>query len=299
MVVTGGEPMIWKPFLRLAEKHSDIAFMPYTNGTVIDEELAEKIANLGNIYPCISIAGDKESTDLWRGKGVYEKAERAMKELKERGVFFGFSATHTRENHKSIVNEAFFDEMISKGSHIGWLFTYVPLGKEPNPDLMPTGEQRIERYELLEKMRKDGKPIVLYDFWMDGPLVGGCIGWGKKYVHINADGVVEPCAFIHFGKDNIKEKSLAECLNSDFLKEARRRIPFDENLFAVCPYIDNPEELKSLVEEFGVNPTHPGAEQCISGPVHEAVLANSREYKEALEKKGLMFRKYAKENVPR
>ena len=37
---------------------------------------------------------------------------------------------------------------------------------------------------------------------------------------------VEPCVFVHFAADNIKEKSLMEVLNSDFFKGFRKRQPY-------------------------------------------------------------------------
>ncbi|MDZ7836561.1 MAG: SPASM domain-containing protein [Actinomycetota bacterium] len=39
---------------------------------------------------------------------------------------------------------------------------------------------------------------------------------GKNYLHVNVNGDVEPCVFVHFAADNIKEKSLEEVLTSDF-----------------------------------------------------------------------------------
>ena len=291
VVLTGGEPTLWKPIWDIMKEHQDIAFMPYTNGTTIDEKMASKIADLGNFYPCVSVEGDKEATDARRGAGTYDKTQKAMRLLKDNGVFFGFSATHTRANHKSLVEGGkFLDDMIEKGARIGWFFNYIPLGETPNPELMPTPEQRVERFKVVDNLRREGKQLIVYDFWMDGPLVGGCVGWGKHYVHINADGYVEPCAFVHFAKDNINDKTLGECIRSPWLKEARALQPFNDNLFAPCPYIDNPEVLKSIVEKHRVRPTHEGAYQCVSGPVYESVCQTANDYKAYLRGEKLEFR---------
>ena len=298
VVVTGGEPTIYKPLWNVIRKHTDIAFMLYTNAQAINATMADEIAQRGNVYPCISIDGDREATNSRRGNGVYEKIETAMKELKTRGVFFGISCTHTRENHNSLVREEYFENLIEKGAHIGWLFHYIPLGDDPNPDLSPTPEQRVERYKLVQRIRDDGKPILMYDFWMDGPITNGCVGWGKRYVHVTADGNVEPCAFIHFahqsvcdkvsnGNGGLRDRTLTECVNQPWLKEARRMQPFDDNLLIPCPYVDNPDILKQLTEKHGIAPSHPGAEQCTSGPVYEAVKKNAEEYREYLDQIGL------------
>ena len=291
IVLTGGEPTSWPPLWEIVEEHPDIIFMPYTNGQIFGgkkgEEYVRKIAELGNFFPCISIDGDENTTDARRGKGVYQKTKRAMEMLNAHGVLFGFSATHTRENHEALVQNGFIEDMVSRGAKIGWFFNYVPLGDNPNPALSPTPEQRVERFRKIESVRKQRLPLILYDFWMDGPYTNGCVGWGRKYVHITADGDIEPCAFIHFAKDNIHEKKLAECVNSDWLKEARARQPFNNNLFSPCPYIDNCGSLRDLVEKYEVPGTHVGAENCVEGPIHEAVMKNGDEFNAYLEKIGL------------
>ncbi|MDI6822568.1 MAG: SPASM domain-containing protein [Actinomycetota bacterium] len=103
-------------------------------------------------------------------------------------------------------------------------------------------------------------PILLVDFWGDGPLVEGCLAGGKLYVHINNKGDVEPCIFCHFAVDNIKDKSLMQALNSDFFKAIRRSQPFGHNDLRPCPLIDHPGAMAGLVEEYSAYPTHEGAE---------------------------------------
>ncbi len=287
IVLTGGEPTMLPYLYNMLEEHNDIAFMPYTNGTLINDQMADKIAELGNFYPCFSLSGDKQATEYFRGKGVYDKVMDAMARLKDRGVFFGISAVHTKQNHDSVVNEQYFDELIERGARIGWLFQYTAVGRNPNPEIIPTPEQRIQRYDLLKKIRQDKKQMALYDFWNDGGITGGCIGWGKIYAHINANAELEPCAFIPFSKDNLYDKTLTECMTADWLKDARTKQPFNKNLLAPCPYVDNPETLKNIVEKHNVHGSYKGAEQCVSGPIYEAVCENARNYKECLVNFGL------------
>lgn len=301
VVLTGGEPTLYRPLWDVMERHQDVAFMPYTNGQLIDEAMADDLARRGNVYPCLSIDGDEATTDARRGPGVHARLLRAMRLLQERGVFFGVSCTHTRANHDALVREDYFAELAGRGARLGWLFHYVPLGDHPDPALSPTPEQRVERHRLVQRLRAGDLPMVLYDFWMDGPLTNGCIGWGKRYVHVTADGKVEPCAFIHFAQDGICDQvpdgrgglralTLTECLNRPWLKEARAQQPFGDNLLAPCPYVDHPEILRSLTERHGVAPSHPGAEQCTAGPVYEAVRENAEAYRAHLDVLGLRVR---------
>jgi len=262
-VITGGEPTIWPNIFDFLERHNDSFFQIYTNGQAIDDEYAKKLAQLGNAIPCISVEGLEEETDARRGKGAWKKIMRAMDALRENGVLFGFSATATRENNELIVSDEFIDLMEEKGSFVGWYFNYVPIGREPNLDLMPTPEQRDYRRKKILEIRKK-KDLIVADFWNDGPLVHGCMAGGKNYLHVNVNGDVEPCVFVHFAFDNIKEKSLTEVLTSDFFMAFRKRQPYTPNHLSPCCIIDNPHVLREIVAETGAHPTHDGAENVVT-----------------------------------
>ncbi|MGQ9629807.1 MAG: radical SAM protein [bacterium] len=261
-VISGGEPFSWH-LLELLEKHSDSYFQIYTNGVLIDEAVAKRLADLGNALPCISVEGFERETDERRGPGTFRKIMSAMDNLRKYGALFGFSATATRENNELIVSDEFIDFYIDKGCFLGWYFNYIPIGRKPNVELMPTPEQRDYRRRRVIELRKT-KNILLADFWNDGPLVNGCLSGGRRYLHINSKGDVEPCVFIHFAVDNIKEKSLREVICSPFFQAFRKRRPYNENLLLPCPIIDNPQILRDVVAETGAHPTHDGAETIIT-----------------------------------
>jgi len=262
-VISGGEPNAWPHLLEMLETHSDAIFQIYTNGTMIDDRRAEEFARLGNAVPCISVEGFEKETDERRGKGTFQKISDAMDRLRERGVIFGFSATATRENNEFIVSDEFVDYYIDKGIFIGWYFNYIPIGKEPNLDLMPTPEQRHYRRKRIIELR-DTKKAVLADFWNDGIITGGCLAGGYEYFHIISNGDVEPCVFCHFAADNIKNKSIKEVLESPFFQAFRKRRPYNENLLLPCTIIDNPQILRDTVREGGAHPTHKGSESIIT-----------------------------------
>ena len=93
VVISGGEPLLYKGLFDIAEKHRDTFFLMYTNGTLIDEKVAKKLAELGNITPAISVEGFEKETDTRRGKGVYKRIRKAMQNLRDSGVPFGISIT--------------------------------------------------------------------------------------------------------------------------------------------------------------------------------------------------------------
>lgn len=101
--------------------------------------------------------------------------------------------------------------MIAWGAKFCWFFTYMPVGVDAVPELMVTDEQREYMYHKVREFRKT-KPLFTIDFWNDGEYVKGCIAGGRSYFHINANGDIEPCAFIHYSDSNIREKhSLRLC----------------------------------------------------------------------------------------
>jgi MoaA/NifB/PqqE/SkfB family radical SAM enzyme len=259
IVISGGEPFVWEGIYDLFEIESDVYFQVYTNGSLIDRDVASRLSRLGNVVPCISVEGFEEETDGRRGKGHFRKIVRAMDALREQRVIFGFSATATRDNNDLIVSDEFVDFYESLGCFVGWYFNYVPVGRKPDMELMPTALQRIHRRRRLLELRKT-REILLADFWNDGAMTGGCIAGGRSYLHLNSNGDVEPCVFTHFAVDNIREKSLADILESDFFEAIRGRIPYSDNYLRPCMLIDHPAILRELVGRFGAGPTHPGAD---------------------------------------
>jgi MoaA/NifB/PqqE/SkfB family radical SAM enzyme len=254
-IYSGGEPLVRKAdLIRLCEKHPDCGFLAFTNGTLIDDSFADEMLRVGNFVPAISIEGFEEATDSRRGKGTYAKVIEAMERLKARKLLFGISCCYTSANVEVIGSEEYFDAMIDMGAKFAWLFTYMPIGADAVPELIATAAQRKFMYEKIHEYRQT-KPLFTMDFWNDGDAVGGCIAGGRGYCHINANGDMEPCAFIHYSTANIKEQTLLECYQSPLFMAYRRNQPFNENMLRPCPVLDNPGRLTEMVEESGAYST--------------------------------------------
>ena len=93
--------------------------------------------------------------------------------------------------------------MIESGALFVWYFHYMPVGNSAVPELLPTPQQREEMYKRIRHFRET-KAIFGMDFQNDGQFVGGCIAGGRRYLHINAKGDVEPCVFIHYSNVNVR-----------------------------------------------------------------------------------------------
>jgi len=256
---SGGECFLREDLLDLWERHGDCFFQVYTNGTLLDDAMVGRLSRLGNVAPMVSIEGSRESTDARRGPGMYDKIMATFSRLRKAGVLFGFSATCTRENAEEIASDSFIDAMISAGCLAGWFFQYIPTGLDPDTSLMANPGQRALLHEKVEQWRRV-KPVFMGDFWNDGPYVDGCMAAGERYLHIIANGDVEPCVFVHFAVDNIHGKALTEVFDSPFFKAIREAQPYDDdNLLRPCLIIDHPHVLREIVARVNARPTHQGA----------------------------------------
>lgn len=260
-IYTGGEPLVRKhDLIKICEKHPDCIFLCFTNSTLIDEDFCQDMIGVGNFVPAISAEGNEHTTDARRGEGVYNKIERAMKLLREHGLPFGISCCWTKANADTVATEENMDWMIGEGALFCWYFHFMPVGRAATADLVPTPEQRVKMYHFIREMREK-KPLFTLDFQNDGEYVGGCIAGGRRYLHINAAGDVEPCVFIHYSNANIHDMSLLDALRSPIFMKYYENQPFNGNHLRPCPMLENPHILGEMVKEAGAHNTDLVAEE--------------------------------------
>ncbi|MGI6268413.1 MAG: radical SAM protein [Acutalibacteraceae bacterium] len=281
-IYSGGEPLVRKKdIITLCEKHPDCTFLSFTNGTLIDEEFADEMLRVKNFVPAISVEGFEKETDFRRGDGTFKAVKNAMDILKSKKLPFGISCCYTSKNVDVIGSEEYFDQMIDWGAKFAWFFTYMPVGVDAVTDLIATDEQREFMYHQIRDFRKT-KPLFTLDFWNDGEYVGGCIAGGRRYLHINANGDVEPCAFIHYSDSNIKEKTLIEALQGPLFMQYHNNQPFNNNHLRPCPLLDNPGVLSKMVDDCGAKSTdmmhpedvHTLSDKCVPAAKKWAVTAD-------------------------
>jgi MoaA/NifB/PqqE/SkfB family radical SAM enzyme len=285
VVISGGEPYLMKDmWLRIFREYSDMYFLTYTNGTLLDQQTVDALARLGNVAPGISIEGYREETDKRRGAGVYDKVLAAVDRLRTAGVLFGVSVTYTSANIPLVTSAEFVRHWIDRGAIFAWYFMFMPVGKDPILELVPAPEQRLVCGKRIATLRRT-LPIFLADFWNDGPASAGCLA-ARTYMHILNSGQIEPCVFAHFGLDNIRDTSLVEAVNTPFFKAIRREFPYNEkgNLRRPCMIVDNPQVLRKVVKEHLVPAGHAHSEDIINDPVVVAWADNySARFKELMD----------------
>jgi MoaA/NifB/PqqE/SkfB family radical SAM enzyme len=272
LTISGGEPtLLWeripgedRGLREIFADYPDTMFLMYTNGTLIDEEMAAEMAELGNISPAISLEGFREQTDARRGEGAYDRIVAAMRTLREQRVLFGASVTYTAGNWEIVSSDAFIDHLIELGCLHAWYFMYVPVGRDPDLSLVVTPGQRdvIARKTWQWLLTR---PIFVADFWNSGPLTKGCMAAGAPsgYLHITHRGDICPCVFMMYSKHNLHEMEtdtpLLEALQSDFFEAIRAgQRTSQDNPLAPCQIVDHPQTLRDAVEGCGARSTQEG-----------------------------------------
>jgi MoaA/NifB/PqqE/SkfB family radical SAM enzyme len=254
-VYSGGEPLLRQDdLIQLATIHSDCVFLAFTNASSIDEDFTDALLNVKNFVLALSVEGFQHETDQRRGPGSYQTMTNAMKLLRKKRLLFGFSTCYTSQNIDIVSSEEYLNKMIQLGCKFGWFFTYIPIGAGAIPELMVTAEQRRQMFNQLRKFRYT-KPLLTFDFWNDAEFVGGCVAGGRRYLHINANGDIEPCAFVHYSDANIHTHTLSEALRSPLFREFNIHQPFNQNHLRACPLLDNPDSLVHMVNTSGAKST--------------------------------------------
>ncbi|MEE0956065.1 MAG: radical SAM protein [Eubacterium sp.] len=275
-IYTGGEPLVRKKdLIRLCEAHPDSEFLSFTNGTLIDEEFCQDMLRVKNFVPAMSLEGFEEANDGRRGDGVYNKVMHAMDLLNEHHLAYGLSVCYTKKNCADVTSDEFIQKVIDKGALFIWFFHFMPVGKASTPELMVTPEQRIHMIHTIRRWRET-YPIFAMDFQNDGQYVGGCIAAGRRYLHINAKGDVEPCVFIHYSNCNIHDVSLLDALKSPIFMAYHDGQPFNGDHLRPCPMLENSGRLTEMVKATGaVNTDYQDPESA------EELCAKTEEYAKA------------------
>jgi MoaA/NifB/PqqE/SkfB family radical SAM enzyme len=282
-VLSGGEPLLYKSegksLYDVFREFQDNYFLMFTNGTLIDERVAARLAELGNVTAAISVEGFETETDKRRGVGVFRKTEHAMHVLRKAGVPFGISLTATKENADTLMQERiiehYFDDL---GAIYAWIFHYMPIGRSVDTELMVTPDQRKRMLERQLELLND-RGLFFIDFWNGGPLSGGCVSGGRPggYLYIDWNGDIQPCVFVPYAVDNINDvyksgRTLSSVLDNPVFvgwkawqKEYRGHdgLGLPQNLFTPCPMRDHYDVAHNLLTRHKAKPTNRDAADAI------------------------------------
>lgn len=220
LILSGGEPMIRKDFFDIAEYAASkgILLQIATNGTLIDEEGAQRLASIGartQVSLDSSIAATHD--DFRQSPGSWQKTINGIKLLVKAGVPVTLAAAVTTMNIDNI------PELYELGKELGVttfrILPFVPSGRGKEAmdlEVQPARMRELTEF-LLEKRESDSLTIAPMEFEctfrpppeqdMDPDMRIGCDG-AIGYCTVTSKGDVLPCNYFE-GADveNVKDRS--------------------------------------------------------------------------------------------
>jgi AdoMet-dependent heme synthase len=240
LYITGGEPFLRADIFELIdlgiEKFDTV--MISTNGSLINEENAERIAQSGVKYVLISLDSiDADKHDEFRKmKGLYQKACNSVRLLSSKGVHVTVNSVITKKNYFALDKIADLAHSLGTGSLLLSLFLPIGRGAE-NYDLMIDPRQLSEVERKIENLRDsyDQMKIKYKRTLVEGQPLQKCPG-GSDYLTVTSDGRVQPCPWVcepeFITPGTLREASFEELYHSEELSRFRdlveRRIQTQE-----------------------------------------------------------------------
>ena len=245
IVVAGGEPFVRKDFLEITKSYPEMIFLVFTNSLLMDEVIIDEIKKQRNVIPVLSIEGHIKQTDNRRGAGVFDSVRTVIEDLKRESIFFGISFTMTRKNFNSVTDEAFVHELVEQGSKLFFYLEYTAIASGTE-DWTLQKEQRDKIPGIMAEYRKKF-PSLFIGIPAEEEAFGGCLSSGRGFIHVNAEGGLEPCPFAPFSDTSLKDMPLKDALKSKLLEEIRNNSHKLDESEGGCSLWNNREWVESLL----------------------------------------------------
>lgn len=152
VILSGGEPVLHEDIYEISKYMNDsgIRVTLSSNGTLINEETAFKLAESGVKYVGISLDGYGDRNDSFRGvKGAFERAVKGIVNVKEAGMMSGIRFTVTRYNVDDL------PRVFELGKELGverfCVYHLVPAGRSSREQDIDNRKRREVVDYLIEK----------------------------------------------------------------------------------------------------------------------------------------------------
>lgn len=230
LILTGGEPLMRADIWDIVDYAQSKGLRPVigSNGTLIDEECARRIAEHG--IPRVSISLDfpaAEKQDAFRGKsGAFEEALEGMRNLRAQGVGVQVNTTITKMNADQI--EEIHELARREGAEAFHPFLLVPTGRGEDlvdVELSPREYEEVltwayhcqktspmhfkptdapQYYRIIRQLSAaEGREVTRETYGMEA-LTRGCLG-GITFAFISHVGDVQPCGYFDMQLGNVRD----------------------------------------------------------------------------------------------
>lgn len=240
LLFSGGEPFLRKDLFELGEYTiaKGIRAVISSNGTLIDDEKAKRVAEVGFSYVGISIDGARKTHDHFRQKeGAFDAAIKGIENCLKHGVKAGVRLTVNQHNYKDLPEVLDLVEKYKIPRFCMYHLVYSGRGKDLAKQDLTNEQARDIVDQLIAKTydwyeRGVETEILTTDNHADGIMVekhirktnpdravevtelqklhGGCSA-GRKFANVDWVGDVHACQFwSHVTLGNVKERKFSE-----------------------------------------------------------------------------------------
>jgi len=238
--ISGGEPFLRRDLFEILEAiaHTGADIYILSNGTIINKEIAAKLAGLGVKGVQVSIEGPEKIHDEIRGQGSFAASVTGVRALLDAGMNVTLNAT------LSAVNAGYFRDMLDLANSIGaqrlGFSRLVPYGRGAAMlDKMIDRHEVAKLYDYIYSLDATPVKIVTGDPVasqlplqednkdMGDTAIGGCAA-GVSGMTILSDGTITPCRRLNIPIGNAATDSLREIwATSPVLEELRNRSGYE------------------------------------------------------------------------
>ncbi len=249
VVLSGGEPLVREDVFEIARYGTDkgLRMCLATNGTLVNDEICEKIKNSGIRIVSLSLDGSEEKVhDNFRNQnGAFAGVINAARLFKKHGIEFIINSSFTKRNQEDIPKvyklakelgaaawymfmivptgrgEEMMSELISKEDYeeiLGW--HYQMEKGEKDMLVRPTCAPHYYRI-VLQKSKEEGVKFEKRTLKFSTGGAKGCIA-GQLICLIDVDENVLPCSYFPKPAGNMCKQSFKDIWeNSELFKELR------------------------------------------------------------------------------
>ncbi len=245
LILSGGEPLLREDLFELASLSAGLGINTAlsTNGTLIDEKMAKRIKESGIYYVGVSIDGDEQTHDMFRGeRGSFRRALRAVRACIKEGLKVGIRFTMTKKTLESL---PFVMELAKReGCHRLYLshLVYVGRGRRLSadaPDICQMRETMDCVFHNVEEMLKENSSLevvtgnndvdgiyLYYRYLSKDPHMANSIYLeletrggntaGRLIASVDSFGNIQPDQYWAFHRvGNIRQKKFSEVWSDD------------------------------------------------------------------------------------
>jgi MoaA/NifB/PqqE/SkfB family radical SAM enzyme len=250
-MIAGGEPFLLPGIAQLFRDYSDRLFLVFTNGTALHTADYEILKNCSNTVIVVSIEGDRDLTDLRRGRGVYEKALGSLDRLRTAGVLTGIAVTVNAANINYWSEPTNIDGLMAHSGPLAMFLEEIPTaGSEASEQLTAAQRLRFRQIVIDYRGRQTGGAFIIHSPG-DEESLGGCVSAGRGFAHVTPRGDVTACPVSALATHNLRRATLREALASPLFSMIRDNAHLLETEGHPCGLSAHAAELESMTKALG------------------------------------------------